>query len=545
MLMSPARKTGAAKDAASASTVPRVAAPNAGFGQSGKPLGNGERSRMEQVLGAPLAQVRIHTDESAARLASRESALAVTFGQDIAFSSGAYQPGTVTGDALLAHELAHTLEQTGGEHGASISSQVAERGADQAAVRAALRLHESGSNSAPMNLIRGGKLALRRCDSSAAEIRDAFEGRRAFTPALAKKALDQYGALADGDRQSSVVRYAPTGALERLLRALPPGAATAGGSYNAIIQDILGRVQRLGALESAAASGLSNQAQVAQTQATFMQARNAAAAAAALPVGTVPTPAQVAAQQSGQVAATSIAPAASAMTPAQEAACNAAVTAAIPAAVAYAAAHHPELHLVAADFKADCRGVQNRGARVLAFGSTVAGRRVAVVGQPFVDVMAVNPAYAMSVIVHELFGHPEYGPYTAAGTEYGLTLYDQAAALMPGYTQPTGAARTSETDAYAYQETEIYSLLRSLPYHTNLAPADAALQPGYVDPEPTVLARIRIITQQWEPRIAKALVRGLYQRFRIDPRLTPAALAAFERGVRANFTAAEATDILR
>jgi hypothetical protein len=40
-------------------------------------------------------------------------------------------------------------------------------------------------------------------------------------------------------------------------------------------------------------------------------------------------------------------------------------------------------------------------------------------------------------------------------------------------------------------------------------------------------------------------VRGLYQRFRIDPRLAPAALAAFERGVRANFTAAEAADILR
>jgi hypothetical protein len=94
---------------------------------------------------------------------------------------------------------------------------------------------------------------------------------------------------------------------------------------------------------------------------------------------------------------------------------------------------------------------------------------------------------------------------------------------MPGYTQSAGAGRTSEIDAYAYQETEIYSLLRSLPYHTMLAPADAALQPNYADPEPTVRARIGLIKQQWEPRVSKALLRGLYQRLRLDPRIRPEA----------------------
>ncbi|WP_437905832.1 hypothetical protein WME95_47685 [Sorangium sp. So ce327] len=41
------------------------------------------------------------------------------------------------------------------------------------------------------------------------------------------------------------------------------------------------------------------------------------------------------------------------------------------------------------------------------------------------------------------------------------------------------------------------------------------------------------------------LVRGLYQRFRIEPRSVPAALTAFENGVRQNFSAADAADIPR
>jgi hypothetical protein len=179
---------------------------------------------------------------------------------------------------------------------------------------------------------------------------------------------------------------------------------------------------------------------------------------------------------------------------------------------------------------------------VLAFGRHTGGRDVAVVGYEFVRAALANPAYVMSIVVHEVFGHPEYGAF---GTEYHLTLYDAAAAQMPGYTRPRGQARTSEIDAYAYQETEIYTLLRSLPYHTPIAPEHAGQNLVSVDPERTVRYRLGLIKQQWESRLAVAMVRGLYVRLRLDPRITREALAAFKRGVRATFTEDESNRILR
>jgi hypothetical protein len=277
-------------------------------------------------------------------------------------------------------------------------------------------------------------------------------------------------------------------------------------------------------------------------QSARMQAEDLSLAQAA--TGSVtPSPAQVSAQQSRQVARTSIAPSSSVLTAPQVLAATTAATAAVASVVSYAAVKHPSLALVAADFHVDVVGLENRGAGVIAYGDTVGGRRVAVVGRTFTRFVQADPAYALSVVVHELRGHPEYGPYGQPGSEYGLELYDRAARLMPGYTQPTGAGRTSEIDAYAYQETEIYSLLRSLPFHTPLAAKDAALQAAYVDPEPTVVDRLRRIKSQWEARVAKALLRGMYERFRLDPRLTPAALAAFRRSVVTVF-GADAKDIL-
>lgn len=190
----------------------------------------------------------------------------------------------------------------------------------------------------------------------------------------------------------------------------------------------------------------------------------------------------------------------------------------------------------------DVPGIESRGAGVGAYGQVVGGRHVAVVGRTFTRYSQRNPAYALSTVVHELHGHPEYGPYGAAGTELGLTIYDDAATRMPGYTRPAGGtpARTSELDAYAYQETEIYSALRALPYHTSPSAADLAHVSDGFNPEGQVPMHVRHMKDQWEPRIAQALLHGLYRRFVLDPRITPAALHLFERSVRAVYTGAEA-----
>lgn len=80
----------------------------------GQPLATSVRSRMESAFGEDFSGVRIHTDSHAARLSAQIDARAFTLGRDIAFASGQYEPGSVAGDALIAHELAHVVQQKGG-----------------------------------------------------------------------------------------------------------------------------------------------------------------------------------------------------------------------------------------------------------------------------------------------------------------------------------------------------------------------------------------------------------------------------------------------
>ena len=74
----------------------------------------GDVSRsLEAAVGAPLSDVRVHTDDHAAALARAVSARAFTVGSDIYFGSGEYNPGTRDGAQLIAHEAAHAVQQRG------------------------------------------------------------------------------------------------------------------------------------------------------------------------------------------------------------------------------------------------------------------------------------------------------------------------------------------------------------------------------------------------------------------------------------------------
>lgn len=486
-------------------------------------------ARWQASFGRDLSHVVVHDNEQSAALSTANNAYGVATDGEVFL--GHTPAGDTAREAVVAHELAHAL-------GAGT-----EEGAERAATAARTRLHGHGG-PAPEGLgpqSRGRSLALHSCSRGPSKAQRALDGAIPFTADLARDALSEYRALSDADRQSAVDKYYASGAIQNLLAALP--ADDASGPFNDVVQDILRRVQRSAAVASAQASGLATESNMVVAQSTHMEAENLALAQAATGLA-APSPAQVSAQQVTQVAQTSIPPSSSVLTPVQVFTHAAAAYAAVVSVVSYAKVHHPDLHLTTADFKVDIEGLENRGAGVIAYGEVVDGRNVATVGRTFTRFVQANPAYALSVVVHELHGHPEYGPYSTPGSEYGLELYDRAARLMPGYVQPTGAARTSEIDAYGYQETEIYSLLRSLPYHTPLAAKDAALQAGYVDPEPTVVGRLQLIQSQWEARVAKALVRGMYERFRLDPRLTPAALAAFKRSVTTVF-GADAKDILK
>lgn len=133
----------------------------------GQALDGSVRSRMQPLFGNHLSAVRVHTGQSAARLADRMDARAFAIGNHVAFGAGEYRPGTMAGDVLIAHELAHTAQQSGAAAGVS-SSDALERDANRSAAQAARALWTNARHAAAdlrqnaMPRLRSG-LRLARC----------------------------------------------------------------------------------------------------------------------------------------------------------------------------------------------------------------------------------------------------------------------------------------------------------------------------------------------------------------------------------------------
>ena len=64
-------------------------------------------------MGADFSDVRIHQGAEAAELSTSVQAKAFTYGNDIYFNEGMYNPDALSGRELLAHELAHVVQQNG------------------------------------------------------------------------------------------------------------------------------------------------------------------------------------------------------------------------------------------------------------------------------------------------------------------------------------------------------------------------------------------------------------------------------------------------
>jgi hypothetical protein len=117
---------------------------------SGRSLESGVRTRMESAFGYDFSRVRVHNDSHAAQLSNNLNARAFTIGSNVAFAAGEYQPGSLVGDALLAHELAHVVQQGGGSTSVAPmrlgeDNSALENDADSSAVRVVTSLW-SGAN---------------------------------------------------------------------------------------------------------------------------------------------------------------------------------------------------------------------------------------------------------------------------------------------------------------------------------------------------------------------------------------------------------------
>jgi Domain of unknown function (DUF4157) len=67
---------------------------------------------MSRAFGADFTDVRVHTDSEAVQMNKQIHAQAFTHGSDIYFNKGKYQPESLGGKNLLAHELTHVLQQS-------------------------------------------------------------------------------------------------------------------------------------------------------------------------------------------------------------------------------------------------------------------------------------------------------------------------------------------------------------------------------------------------------------------------------------------------
>jgi hypothetical protein len=124
----------------------------------GKPLQSSVRSRMERAFGRSFGDVRTHTDAGARRLSEEQNARAFTVGNHVAFGEGEYRPGTLVGDALIAHEFAHVVQQGGGSQAVAAKEvggskyHALEENADEVAVSAVASL--VGGKGALSNVTR-------------------------------------------------------------------------------------------------------------------------------------------------------------------------------------------------------------------------------------------------------------------------------------------------------------------------------------------------------------------------------------------------------
>ncbi len=78
---------------------------------SGRSLDESTRTEMESKMDADFSGVRIHLGSEAHALNEAVNAKAFTHRQDVYFAHGQYDPGSKSGQNLLAHELAHTQQQ--------------------------------------------------------------------------------------------------------------------------------------------------------------------------------------------------------------------------------------------------------------------------------------------------------------------------------------------------------------------------------------------------------------------------------------------------
>src|ERR1041384_2286268 len=107
----------------------------------GLPLPSEVRAKMETAFGTDFSDVRVHIGHEVSSL----GAIAYTWGSNIHFAPGHYNPHTLQGQKLLGHELWHVVQQKSGRvknpfggGAAVVQDHALEAEADRMGIKAAM-----------------------------------------------------------------------------------------------------------------------------------------------------------------------------------------------------------------------------------------------------------------------------------------------------------------------------------------------------------------------------------------------------------------------
>lgn len=461
------------------------------------------RRPVEEWAHVDLAGVRIRPAGLPA--GAPPDAVAATDGDDVFVRHGLDRVPAELAHGVLLHELAHVAQQREGADGDVLQ---APRGRMQ--YSSCFSSSKSRGEKALDKLKAGDPI-------SAGEATDALDGYSAASDAQRDKLVDDFHAIG---RANSAVR--------RLLDAVTPEERT---KRMDIIRDLLDRVQ---AHASRAAFGGDDDA-VAKKQGDWMEAQAQADATAAaeadakakgLKGPVVVAPSDVAKAHEKTVAKNTLPPAKTNRWTALDAAGKKSwddrAAKAIKAVVALGRAKAPHLKLMESDIDWDPATIEGYPNAIFSLSG-----RPFTVGMLFVEAAEANPEYVIGSVFHEIYGHPEFGEQDS----YEWKTYDRAVTKhFPSYTKP--ANRHDERLLYDYLGTEIYAEMREFEYSKPVSAADSAKGITSSDePKADIDYKVKKISQVFEPSVAKALVIGLYERFRVDPRIIPAALALYVSAV--------------
>jgi Domain of unknown function (DUF4157) len=476
------------------------------------------RGPVERAMDVDLSGTRVRTGGPIAAQIDSAGADGLARADDIHLAPGRFHPSHPDGLELIRHELVHVAQQRAG--------------ADADGTR-------RRSQDAPIPARRGG-LQLGSCGGDGHK--KVIGKLKAGDPVTHKEAvgvIDAYDDMGTKERETTIADLysfgAPTPPLQNLLQVLTEEERVV--TYAPIIKDMLQRVQ---SRATEAASGTSFSAMAAtqgkhmesQEQARALAAAQAAAKQKGLPPPSTVSPAEVSKSHEKTVKSESK------FTPQTDewAALGSdgqkawwpKAKAVRKSIIDLAKKEVPAMKLKESDIELDpdqiAKESVKRGMSIFALSG-----RPMIVGLLFIEAAKANPKYVLGPVLHEIHGHPMHG---GESESFAWKLYEESTKHFPSYSRP--ADRRPEENLFAYPETEIYAEMIEASHATSLSTADKAKGiVGSDEPSADIMEKVGRLARNLEPSVAKAVLLGMWERFRIDPRLTPASLQLFKDAVNA------------